>query len=112
MRADRQAHRGAWAIRVESARAATRFLRRAGALERQASRGLARLTPPSDLDRVYRETLATLNGLGATLRAEGAAVARGDLAGARRAVVRLGPLDYRKSASGSSRLGLPACPRL
>lgn len=94
-----------------SARAAIRFLRRAGALERQATRGLEALTPPSDLDRVYRETLATLNGLGATLRAEGAAAARGDLAAARRAVVRLGLLDYRKS-DGFSRLGLGSCARL
>jgi hypothetical protein len=94
-----------------SARAAVRFLRRAGALERQASRGLAALTPPSDLDRIYRETLATVNGLGATLRAEGAAVARRDLAGARRAVIRLGLLDYRKS-DGFSRLGLGTCAEL
>jgi hypothetical protein len=91
-----------------SPRAATRFLRRASALERQAARGLAALTPPSDLDRVYRDTLATLSGLGATLRTESAAIARGDVAGARRAVARLGPLDYRKSA-GFSRLGVPAC---
>jgi len=91
-----------------SPRAAVRFLRRAGALERQASRRLAALTPPSDLDRVYRETLATVNGLGATLQAEGAAAARGDLAGARRAVGRLVLLDYRKSA-GFARLGLASC---
>jgi hypothetical protein len=94
-----------------SARAAMRFLRRAGALERQASRGLAALKPPSDLDRVHRETLATLNGLGATLRAEGAAAARGDLAGARRAVARLQLLDYRKS-DGFGRLGLGSCAAL
>jgi hypothetical protein len=94
-----------------SARAAVRFLRRAGALERRASRGLAALKPPSDLDRVYRETLATLNSLGATLRTESVAVGRGDLAGARRAVTRLGLLDYRKS-DGFSRLGLASCAKL
>jgi hypothetical protein len=94
-----------------SAEAAMRYLRRASVLERRASRGLRALTPPSDLDRVYRDTLATLDGLGVTLRSESAAIARGDSAGARRAVARLGPLDYRKS-SGFGRLGLPACAAL
>jgi hypothetical protein len=91
-----------------SATAALRYLRHASALERRASRALAGLTPPADLDRVYRDTLSTLSGLGATLRAEGAAVARRDLAGARRVVGRLSTLDYRKSA-GFRRLGLAAC---
>ena len=91
--------------------AVTRFLRRVSALERGVSRDLAVLTPPADLARVYRDTLSTLAGLGTTLRAEGAAAARHDLAGARRAVARLGPLDYRKSA-GFSRLGLAECAEL
>jgi hypothetical protein len=91
-----------------SARSVMRFLRRGGALERRARTRLARLEPPSDLDRVYRDTLATLDDLGATLRRESAAVARRDLAGLRRVVARFGPLDYRKSA-GFARLGVPAC---
>jgi hypothetical protein len=66
---------------------------------------------PLDLDRVYRETLSTLAGLSSTLRAESAAVARRDVAGARRAVVRLGTLDYRKTA-GFNRLGLQGCTQL
>jgi hypothetical protein len=92
----------------DSIAAATRYLRRASALERRARRDLARLRPPADLDRVYRETLSTLSGLGGTLRAEGAAIARRDPAGVRRALARLGPLDYRKF-TGFRRLGLPAC---
>jgi hypothetical protein len=88
-----------------------RALRRAGGLERRTSSRLARLTPPSDLRRVYRDTLATLNGLGAALRRESDAVVRHDLAGVRRAVARFQPLDYRKSA-GFARLGLPACGQL
>ena len=95
----------------DSIAAATRYLRRASAMVRRTSRGLARLKPPADLDRVYRETLSTLAGLGATLRAEGAAIARDDAAGARRAVARLGPLDFRKGV-GFDRLGLPACKQL
>jgi hypothetical protein len=95
----------------ESVAAATRYLRRASALVRRTRRDLGRLKPPADLDRVYRETLSTLAGLGATLRAEGAAIARDDAAGARRAVARLGPLDFRKGV-GFERLGLPACQRL
>jgi hypothetical protein len=90
---------------------ATRYLRRASALERGVSRQLAALEPPADLDRVYRDTLSSLNGLGATLRAEGAAIARGDVAGARRAVARLPTIDYRKSV-GFNRLGLPSCAAL
>ena len=76
-----------------------------------ASSRLARLTPPSDLDRIYRDTLASLNGLGGALRRESDAVARHDLAGVRRAVARFQPLDFRKSA-GFARLGLPACGQL
>ena len=95
----------------DSIAAATRYLRRASALLRRTNRDLRRLKPPADLDRVYRETLSTLAGLGATLRAEGAAIARNDAAGARRAVARLGPLDFRKGV-GFDRLGLPACKQL
>jgi hypothetical protein len=91
--------------------AAIRFLRRGSALERRASSGLADLKPPADLDGVYRETLSTLNGLGATLRAESAAVRRGDVRAAEHAVGRLQTLDFRKSA-GFSRLGVPACAAL
>jgi hypothetical protein len=94
-----------------SPRAAIRFLRRASVLERRASSRLADLKPPPDLDRIHRETLSTLNGLGATLRAESTAVARGDVRGAEHAVGRLQTLDFRKSA-GFSRLGLPACAAL
>lgn len=94
-----------------SATAAVRFLRRASALERRASRRLVALEPPADLDRVYRATIATLSKLSDTLRSESAAVSRRDLAGARRAVAKLGPLDYRKS-SGFSRLGVVGCARL
>jgi hypothetical protein len=94
-----------------SVAAATRYLRRASALERGVSRELAALRPPADLDRVYRDTLSTLAGLGATLRAEGAAIARGDPAGAQRAVARLPTLDYRKSV-GFNRLGLQGCASL
>ena len=88
-----------------------RYLRRASALERGVSRQLATLEPPADLDRTYRDTLSTLNGLGATLRAEAAAIAGGDLAGTRRAVARLPTLDYRKSV-GFVRLGLSRCTSL
>jgi hypothetical protein len=88
-----------------------RYLRRASALERGVSRQLATLEPPADLARTYRDTLSTLNGLGATLRAEAAAIARGDLAGTRRAVARLPTLDYRKSV-GFIRLGLSRCTSL
>ena len=95
----------------ESVASATRYLRRVSAIVRRTSRDLGRLKPPADLDRVYRETLSTLAGLGATLRAEGAAIARDDAAGARRAVARLGPLDFRKGV-GFDRLGLRACVRL
>jgi hypothetical protein len=90
---------------------ATRYLRRASALERGVSRRLAALEPPADLDRVYRDTLSSLTGLGTVLRAEGAAIARGDAAGARRAVARLPTVDYRKSV-GFIRLGLPSCSAL
>jgi hypothetical protein len=94
-----------------SPRAAIRFLRRGSALERRASTRLADLKPPPDLDRIHRETLSTLNGLGATLRAESAAVERGDVRGAERAVGRLQTLDFRKTA-GFYRLGVPACAAL
>ena len=75
------------------------------------SRRLAALEPPADLDRVYRDTLSSLTSLGTVLRAEGAAIARGDAAGARRAVARLPTVDYRKSV-GFIRLGLPSCSAL
>jgi hypothetical protein len=94
-----------------SPRAAIRFLRRGSALERRASTRLADLKPPPDLDRIHRETLSTLNGLGAMLRAESAAVERGDVRGAERAVGRLQTLDFRKIA-GFYRLGVPACAAL
>lgn len=94
-----------------SAREAIRFLRRGSALERRASSRLADLKPPPDLDRIYRETLSTLNGLSATLRAESTAVAHRDVRGAEHAVGRLQTLDFRKSV-GFSRLGLPACAAL
>jgi hypothetical protein len=95
----------------DSIAAAMRYLRRGEALLRRTNRDLGRLKPPADLDRVYRDTLSTLAGLGATLRAERAAIARRDLAGTRRAAARLGPLDYRKRV-GFGRLGLTACAQL
>jgi hypothetical protein len=94
-----------------SPRAAIRFLRRGSALERRASSRLADLKPPPDLARIYSETLSTLNGLGATLRAESAAIQRDDVRGAGHAVGRLQTLDFRKSA-GFLRLGVPACAAL
>jgi hypothetical protein len=94
-----------------SPKAAIRFLRRGSALVRRASSRLADVKPPADLDRIYRETLSTLNGLGATLRAESAAVQRGDVRGADHAVGRLQTLDVRKT-TGFARLGVPACAAL
>jgi len=95
----------------KSVAAATRYLRRGSALLRRTRRALGRLKPPADLDRVYRETLSTLAGLGATLGAEGAAIAREDAAGAQRAAARLWTLDFRKVV-GFNRLGLPSCRQL
>jgi hypothetical protein len=91
--------------------AATRYLRRISAAERRARRDLASLKPPADLDSVYRDTLSTLGGIGATLSAESAAIARDDAAGVQRAVARIGPLDFRKGV-GFNRLGLRTCARL
>jgi hypothetical protein len=95
----------------DSIAAATRYLRRGSTLLRRTNRDLARLKPPADLDRVYRDTLSTVAGLGATLRAERAAITRRDLAGTRRTAARLGPLDYRKRV-GFGRLGLADCAQL
>jgi hypothetical protein len=88
-----------------------RALNRAASAMRRAKRDLAGLTPPADLDRVYRATLTTLARLGATLRLEGSAAVRRDRGAAQRAAAHLGPLNFRK-VTGFLRLGLPTCAEL